>query len=74
VRTKLDELKRQEVNRLRTLIKVKQDMNGEKGSTGMSLQARLFLLLSCSISRNVLHRLLSVFTAGRLGELRYEKI
>uniref|UniRef100_A0A671PC88 Nucleobindin-2-like n=1 Tax=Sinocyclocheilus anshuiensis TaxID=1608454 RepID=A0A671PC88_9TELE len=30
VRTKLDELKRQEVNRLRTLIKVKQDMNGEK--------------------------------------------
>uniref|UniRef100_A0A671Q928 Nucleobindin-2-like n=1 Tax=Sinocyclocheilus anshuiensis TaxID=1608454 RepID=A0A671Q928_9TELE len=33
VRTKLDELKRQEVNRLRTLIKVKQDMNGEKGMT-----------------------------------------
>uniref|UniRef100_A0A673HJ17 Nucleobindin-2-like n=1 Tax=Sinocyclocheilus rhinocerous TaxID=307959 RepID=A0A673HJ17_9TELE len=33
VRTKLDELKRQEVNRLRTLIKVKQDMNGEKGIT-----------------------------------------
>lgn len=31
VRTKLDELKRQEVNRLRTLIKVKQDLNGEKG-------------------------------------------
>lgn len=33
VRTKLDELKRQEVNRLRTLIKVKQDLNGEKGLT-----------------------------------------
>ncbi|KAI2653629.1 Nucleobindin-2 [Labeo rohita] len=33
VRTKLDELKRQEVNRLRTLIKVKQDMNGDKGMT-----------------------------------------
>ncbi|XP_058607796.1 nucleobindin-2b [Onychostoma macrolepis] len=33
VRTKLDELKRQEVNRLRTLIKVKQDINGEKGMT-----------------------------------------
>ncbi|XP_059362318.1 nucleobindin-2-like [Carassius carassius] len=33
VRTKLDELKRQEVNRLRTLIKVKQDVNGEKGLT-----------------------------------------
>uniref|UniRef100_A0A8C1S7B5 Nucleobindin 2b n=1 Tax=Cyprinus carpio TaxID=7962 RepID=A0A8C1S7B5_CYPCA len=31
VRTKLDELKRQEVNRLRTLIKLKQDANGEKG-------------------------------------------
>lgn len=50
VRTKLDELKRQEVNRLRTLIKVKQDMNGEKGSTGISLQAQLFLLLPCRIS------------------------
>ncbi len=34
VRTKLDELKRQEVNRLRTLIKVKKDINGEKGITG----------------------------------------
>uniref|UniRef100_A0A8C1YGC0 Nucleobindin 2b n=1 Tax=Cyprinus carpio TaxID=7962 RepID=A0A8C1YGC0_CYPCA len=33
VRTKLDELKRQEVNRLRTLIKLKQDANGEKGMT-----------------------------------------
>lgn len=33
VRTKLDELKRQEVNRLRTLIKAKQDMTGDKGST-----------------------------------------
>ncbi|NP_958887.1 nucleobindin-2b precursor [Danio rerio] len=33
VRTKLDELKRQEVNRLRTLIKAKQDLNGEKGMT-----------------------------------------
>ncbi|XP_048025043.1 nucleobindin-2b [Megalobrama amblycephala] len=31
VRTKLDELKRQEVNRLRTLIKAKQDMTGDKG-------------------------------------------
>ncbi|KAI7802744.1 nucleobindin 2b precursor [Triplophysa rosa] len=33
VRTKLDELKRQEVNRLRTLIKVKQDLDGERGMT-----------------------------------------
>lgn len=33
VRTKLDELKRQEVNRLRTLIKAKQDVNGDKGMT-----------------------------------------
>ncbi|KAL2093038.1 hypothetical protein ACEWY4_010350 [Coilia grayii] len=33
VRTKLDELKRQEVNRLRTLIKAKQDMEGGKGLT-----------------------------------------
>ncbi|XP_063053714.1 nucleobindin-2-like [Engraulis encrasicolus] len=33
VRTKLDELKRQEVNRLRTLIKAKQDMEGGKGMT-----------------------------------------
>ncbi|XP_051580349.1 nucleobindin-2b [Myxocyprinus asiaticus] len=33
VRTKLDELKRQEVTRLRTLIKAKQDMNREKGMT-----------------------------------------
>ncbi|XP_062402896.1 nucleobindin-2b [Sardina pilchardus] len=33
VRTKLDELKRQEVNRLRTLIKAKQDMVGGKGMT-----------------------------------------
>ncbi|XP_077050618.1 nucleobindin-2b isoform X2 [Siphateles boraxobius] len=40
VRTKLDELKRQEVNRLRTLIKVKQDMNGEKG-TAVDHQALL---------------------------------
>uniref|UniRef100_A0A673MJB6 Nucleobindin-2-like n=1 Tax=Sinocyclocheilus rhinocerous TaxID=307959 RepID=A0A673MJB6_9TELE len=41
VRTKLDELKRQEVNRLRTLIKVKQDMNGEKGIKGMDHKALL---------------------------------
>ncbi|KAL6479140.1 hypothetical protein MHYP_G00125730 [Metynnis hypsauchen] len=33
VRTKLDELKRQEVNRLRTLIKAKQDIEGGKGMT-----------------------------------------
>ncbi|XP_012689032.2 nucleobindin-2 [Clupea harengus] len=33
VRTKLDELKRQEVNRLRTLIRAKQDMEGGKGLT-----------------------------------------
>ncbi|TRY95953.1 hypothetical protein DNTS_008811 [Danionella cerebrum] len=33
VRTKLDELKRQEVSRLRTLIKAKQDLNGQKGLT-----------------------------------------
>lgn len=33
VRTKLDELKRQEVNRLRTLIKVKQDLDGDRGKT-----------------------------------------
>ncbi|XP_052008162.1 nucleobindin-2-like [Xyrauchen texanus] len=33
VRTKLDELKRQEVTRLRTLIKAKQDMNRGKGMT-----------------------------------------
>lgn len=31
VRTKLDELKRQEVNRLRTLIKAKQDLEGGNG-------------------------------------------
>uniref|UniRef100_A0A4W4FBL3 EF-hand domain-containing protein n=1 Tax=Electrophorus electricus TaxID=8005 RepID=A0A4W4FBL3_ELEEL len=31
VRTKLDELKRQEVNRLRTLIKAKQDIEGGRG-------------------------------------------
>ncbi|KAJ8252726.1 hypothetical protein COCON_G00220380 [Conger conger] len=31
VRTKLDELKRQEVSRLRTLIKAKQDLEGGKG-------------------------------------------
>ncbi|XP_028257226.1 nucleobindin-2a [Parambassis ranga] len=30
VRTKLDELKRQEVNRLRTLIKAKQDIEGDR--------------------------------------------
>ena len=33
VRTKLDELKRQEVNRLRTLIRAKQDMEGGKGTS-----------------------------------------
>lgn len=33
VRTKLDELKRQEVNRLRTLIKAKQDLEGGNGMT-----------------------------------------
>lgn len=33
VRTKLDELKRQEVNRLRTLIKAKQDLEGGNGTT-----------------------------------------
>jgi hypothetical protein len=32
VRTKLDELKRQEVNRLRTLIKAKQDAEGGNGA------------------------------------------
>lgn len=42
VRTKLDELKRQEVNRLRTLIKVKQDINGEKGITASTLLLLLF--------------------------------
>lgn len=31
IRTKLDELKRQEVNRLRTLIKAKQDLEGGNG-------------------------------------------
>ncbi|KAK1798785.1 hypothetical protein P4O66_006668 [Electrophorus voltai] len=33
VRTKLDELKRQEVSRLRTLIKAKQDIDGGNGQT-----------------------------------------
>lgn len=32
IRTKLDELKRQEVNRLRTLIKAKQDLEGGNGT------------------------------------------
>lgn len=32
VRTKLDELKRQEVNRLRMLIKAKQDAEGRNGT------------------------------------------
>lgn len=32
VRTKLDELKRQEVSRLRTLIKAKQDIEGGNGT------------------------------------------
>jgi len=34
VRTKLDELKRQEVSRLRTLIKAKQDIEGGNGKNG----------------------------------------
>lgn len=34
IRTKLDELKRQEVNRLRTLIKAKQDLEGGNGALG----------------------------------------
>lgn len=34
IRTKLDELKRQEVNRLRTLIKAKQDLEGGNGTLG----------------------------------------
>lgn len=34
IRTKLDELKRQEVNRLRTLIKAKQDLEGGNGTPG----------------------------------------
>lgn len=34
IRTKLDELKRQEVSRLRTLIKAKQDLEGGNGALG----------------------------------------
>lgn len=37
IRTKLDELKRQEVNRLRTLIKAKQDLEGGNGTLGNSM-------------------------------------
>lgn len=63
VRTKLDELKRQEVNRLRTLIKVKQDINGEKGITGSSLLVLLFCgsHLPWCILWNVLHHLCFIY-------------
>lgn len=37
IRTKLDELKRQEVNRLRTLIKAKQDLEGGNGVLANSM-------------------------------------
>ena len=39
VRTKLDELKRQEVSRLRTLIKAKQDLEGGNGMQRCLLDA-----------------------------------
>lgn len=42
VRTKLDELKRQEVNRLRTLIKAKQDLEGGNGTGTLPTRSKLF--------------------------------
>ncbi|XP_035251627.1 nucleobindin-2-like [Anguilla anguilla] len=42
VRTKLDELKRQEVSRLRTLIKAKQDLEGGNGA-GMAMDHQALL-------------------------------
>lgn len=45
VRTKLDELKRQEVNRLRTLIKAKQDIEGGNGMLCDKMQNAYFILI-----------------------------
>lgn len=47
VRTKLDELKRQEVNRLRTLIKAKQDLEGGNGMSFPTKSNRTFSLFVC---------------------------
>lgn len=44
VRTKLDELKRQEVNRLRTLIKAKQDLEGGNGTLCLQQNACFILI------------------------------
>lgn len=44
VRTKLDELKRQEVNRLRTLIKAKQDLEGGNGMSCNKIYILVFYL------------------------------
>lgn len=49
IRTKLDELKRQEVNRLRTLIKAKQDLEGGNGTPGGSMFAMYSKVLRCLV-------------------------
>uniref|UniRef100_A0A671MSU5 Nucleobindin-2-like n=1 Tax=Sinocyclocheilus anshuiensis TaxID=1608454 RepID=A0A671MSU5_9TELE len=76
VRTKLDELKRQEVNRLRTLIKVKQDMNGEKGIKG-KLVSVIVLWLTFALEHIVKCPPPSCFfvsfTIARLTEHRFSK-
>lgn len=43
VRTKLDELKRQEVSRLRTLIKAKQDIEGGNGTQTDTIRTQYML-------------------------------
>ena len=53
VRTKLDELKRQEVNRLRTLIKAKQDLEGGNGMLCNTMY--ILLLFKCYSFNMTLH-------------------
>lgn len=54
VRTKLDELKRQEVNRLRTLIKAKQDLEGGNGKLCNTKVISFWILFKVSGSKSTL--------------------